>query len=205
MVLVDDAEVLFTGDLCFFGVTPLAFGGDPAAWAAVLATLPDLAEQFVPGHGPVGGPETSRRWPAICPPVSPPAAIRPPSRPGRGTNGLNGRNVTPSTSNGPPCWPPGRTRRACHRRCCGPSACRGPDAKQAVPAGGTGRPVSQRCAGRGVSASRTERGRTSKRAKQMLNLSIGHAPRLVDGHSQVDVNSTDAVVRPGQKPLVPRH
>lgn len=57
MVLVDDAEVLFTGDLCFFGVTPLAFGGDPAAWAAVLATLPDLAERFVPGHGPVGGPD----------------------------------------------------------------------------------------------------------------------------------------------------
>jgi cyclase len=57
MVLVDDAEVLFTGDICFFGVTPLAFGGDPAAWAAVLETLPDLAETFVPGHGPMGGPD----------------------------------------------------------------------------------------------------------------------------------------------------
>lgn len=55
MVLVDDAEVLFLGGLGYFGVTPLAFQGDPAAWAAVLTTLPDLAETFVPGHGPVGG------------------------------------------------------------------------------------------------------------------------------------------------------
>lgn len=56
MVLVDDAEVLFLGGLGYFGVTPLGFQGDPAAWSAVLGTLPDLAEKFVPGHGPVGGP-----------------------------------------------------------------------------------------------------------------------------------------------------
>jgi glyoxylase-like metal-dependent hydrolase (beta-lactamase superfamily II) len=56
MVLVDDAEVLFLGGLGYFGVTPLAFQGDPATWSAVLGTLPDLAEKFVPGHGPVGGP-----------------------------------------------------------------------------------------------------------------------------------------------------
>ncbi|MDQ3946296.1 MAG: MBL fold metallo-hydrolase [Actinomycetota bacterium] len=55
MVLVDDADVLFAGDLAFFGVTPLAFQGDPATWAEVLTTLPDLAGRIVPGHGPVGG------------------------------------------------------------------------------------------------------------------------------------------------------
>jgi cyclase len=55
MVLVADADVLFAGDLCFFGVTPLAFQGDPAAWADTLEVLPELAETIVPGHGPIGG------------------------------------------------------------------------------------------------------------------------------------------------------
>jgi cyclase len=55
MVLVDDAEVLFAGDLCFFGVTPLAFQGDPATWAEVLGPVVDLAPRIVPGHGPIGG------------------------------------------------------------------------------------------------------------------------------------------------------
>jgi cyclase len=54
MVLVDD-DILFAGDVCFFGVTPLAFQGDPAAWAQVLELLPDLAGTIVPGHGPIGG------------------------------------------------------------------------------------------------------------------------------------------------------
>jgi cyclase len=56
MALVDDADVLFAGDLCFFGVTPLAFQGNPATWAQVLDILPELASTIVPGHGPVGGP-----------------------------------------------------------------------------------------------------------------------------------------------------
>jgi cyclase len=55
MVLVEDADVLFAGDLCFFGVTPLAFQGDPAAWAAVLDVVSELATTIVPGHGPIGG------------------------------------------------------------------------------------------------------------------------------------------------------
>ncbi len=55
MVLVDDADVLFAGDLCFFGVTPLAFQGDPATWAEVLGVVADLASTVVPGHGQVGG------------------------------------------------------------------------------------------------------------------------------------------------------
>jgi len=54
MVLVDDA-ILFAGDVCFFGVTPLAFQGDPTAWVQVLELLPDLAGTIVPGHGPIGG------------------------------------------------------------------------------------------------------------------------------------------------------
>jgi cyclase len=55
MVLVEDADVCFAGDLCFFGVTPLAFQGDPAAWADTLDVLSELADVIVPGHGPVGG------------------------------------------------------------------------------------------------------------------------------------------------------
>jgi cyclase len=54
MVLVDDADLLFAGDLCFFGVTPLAFQGDPATWAASLDVVADLATTIVPGHGPLG-------------------------------------------------------------------------------------------------------------------------------------------------------
>jgi cyclase len=55
LVLVEDADVCFAGDLCFFGVTPLAFQGDPAAWADTLDVVVDLATTVVPGHGPVGG------------------------------------------------------------------------------------------------------------------------------------------------------
>ena len=55
MVLVADADLLFAGDLCFFGVTPLAFQGDPATWADVLDVVSELAATIVPGHGPVGG------------------------------------------------------------------------------------------------------------------------------------------------------
>jgi cyclase len=55
MVLVADADVLFAGDLCFFGVTPLAFQGNPEAWAEVLDVVSELADTIVPGHGPVGG------------------------------------------------------------------------------------------------------------------------------------------------------
>src|SRR6266436_2455160 len=55
MVLVADADVLFAGDLCFFGVTPLAFQGNPATWADVLDVVSELADTIVPGHGPIGG------------------------------------------------------------------------------------------------------------------------------------------------------
>jgi cyclase len=55
IVLVEDADVCFPGDLCFFGVTPLAFQGNPAQWAETLGAVADLAETIVPGHGPLGG------------------------------------------------------------------------------------------------------------------------------------------------------
>jgi cyclase len=55
LALVADTDVLFAGDLCYFGVTPLAFQGDPATWANVLDAIVDLADTIVPGHGPIGG------------------------------------------------------------------------------------------------------------------------------------------------------
>ena len=50
MALVADVDVLFAGDLCFFGVTPLAFQGDPATWADVLDAVAELADTIVPGR-----------------------------------------------------------------------------------------------------------------------------------------------------------
>src|SRR4029079_13698000 len=55
LVLVADVDVCFAGDLCFFGVTPLAFQGDPAEWADMLDAVVELADVIVPGHGPIGG------------------------------------------------------------------------------------------------------------------------------------------------------
>jgi hypothetical protein len=52
--------VLFAGDLCFFGVTPLAFQGDPKMWADVLDAVAELADVIVPGHGPVGDEQDVR-------------------------------------------------------------------------------------------------------------------------------------------------
>jgi cyclase len=60
MVRVPAAGVLFAGGMCSFGVTPLAFQGDPAAWAQALTAVADLADTIVPGHGPVGGPAEVR-------------------------------------------------------------------------------------------------------------------------------------------------
>jgi cyclase len=60
MALIADVDVLFAGDLCFFGVTPLAFQGDPKTWADVLDAVAELAETIVPGHGPVGGEKEVR-------------------------------------------------------------------------------------------------------------------------------------------------
>src|SRR3954451_10298357 len=60
MALVADVDLLFAGDLCFFGVTPLAFQGDPKVWADVLDAVAELADVIVPGRGPVGNADDVR-------------------------------------------------------------------------------------------------------------------------------------------------
>lgn len=55
VVHVPGADAVFAGAVCSFGVTPLAFDGDPVAWVATLDHLGELAGTIVPGHGPVGG------------------------------------------------------------------------------------------------------------------------------------------------------
>ena len=54
VALVADVDVLFAGDLCSFGVTPLGFQGDFVRWAEVLDAVAELAATIVPGHGPIG-------------------------------------------------------------------------------------------------------------------------------------------------------
>ena len=50
-------RALFTGDLCFFGVVPLALQGLLSTWIDALDALLALGPAVVvPGHGPVGGP-----------------------------------------------------------------------------------------------------------------------------------------------------
>jgi len=57
IVQVPEAQVVFAGAVCSFGVTPMAGLGNPAAWADSLDTLLGWGEIFVPGHGPIGGKE----------------------------------------------------------------------------------------------------------------------------------------------------
>lgn len=57
VVQLPEAQVVFAGAMCSFGVTPLAALGDPAAWADSLDELLGWGEIFVPGHGPIGGRE----------------------------------------------------------------------------------------------------------------------------------------------------
>ena len=54
-VVIPAAGVVFAGALATFGVTPLAFDGDPLAWASSLDALAELGTTIVPGHGPPGG------------------------------------------------------------------------------------------------------------------------------------------------------
>ncbi|MDQ3979606.1 MAG: MBL fold metallo-hydrolase [Actinomycetota bacterium] len=55
LVRVPAAGILFAGGMCSFGVTPLAFQGDPTRWAEALPAVAELAETIVPGHGPIAG------------------------------------------------------------------------------------------------------------------------------------------------------
>lgn len=55
VVWLEADRILFTGDLCFFGVTPLALQGLLSSWIAALDDLIALEPAIVvPGHGPVG-------------------------------------------------------------------------------------------------------------------------------------------------------
>lgn len=54
-VWIEAAGVLFTGDLAFFGVRPLALQGFVSTWVRALDDLIALAPSVVvPGHGPLG-------------------------------------------------------------------------------------------------------------------------------------------------------
>jgi glyoxylase-like metal-dependent hydrolase (beta-lactamase superfamily II) len=57
VVLVPEADTLFAGAMCTFGVTPNCFDGDPLRWAEALGDLTELAGRIVPGLGTVGGPD----------------------------------------------------------------------------------------------------------------------------------------------------
>ena len=115
IVLVADVDVCFAGDLCFFGVTPLAFQGDPAVWADVLDAVVELADTIVPGHGPVGGDAEVRELQAYlraC--VAADGDVR--GDPARAVGRVDrARRATPSTSSAPRCSPAATTRS--RRRC----------------------------------------------------------------------------------------
>ena len=65
LVLVADTDLCFAGDLCFFGVTPLAFQGNPAVWAEMLDAIADLAGVIVPGPRPGRRRGRSARAPGL--------------------------------------------------------------------------------------------------------------------------------------------
>ncbi len=60
VVQVPAANVCFAGAMASFGVTPLCYDGDPAAWADALDRIVELAVIIVPGTGPIGGDEQVR-------------------------------------------------------------------------------------------------------------------------------------------------
>jgi cyclase len=61
IVWVPDAKVAIAADILFIGVTPIMWAGPLGGWIAALERLLGLgAERFVPGHGPVCGPDEVR-------------------------------------------------------------------------------------------------------------------------------------------------
>jgi glyoxylase-like metal-dependent hydrolase (beta-lactamase superfamily II) len=59
---VPDARIAIAADILFIGITPIMWAGPLEGWVAALERLLGLgAERFVPGHGPVCGPEEVRR------------------------------------------------------------------------------------------------------------------------------------------------
>lgn len=57
VVQVPAANVVFTGAVASFDVTPLGFEADVPAWIDTLEQLKAWGELFVPAHGPIGGHE----------------------------------------------------------------------------------------------------------------------------------------------------
>jgi cyclase len=58
IVWVPDAKAAIAADILFIGVTPIMWAGPLEHWVAALERLLRLgAERFVPGHGPVCGPD----------------------------------------------------------------------------------------------------------------------------------------------------
>lgn len=55
VVVLPNANVVFAGALASFGVTPLAFDGNPEAWARSIRLLAKNGVTIVPGHGSPGG------------------------------------------------------------------------------------------------------------------------------------------------------
>jgi cyclase len=54
-LVLPGANIVFTGDLAFFGCPPYMADGDPPAWIAQLECLEQSGLcTFVPGHGPLG-------------------------------------------------------------------------------------------------------------------------------------------------------
>jgi cyclase len=62
IVWVPDAKIAIAADILFIGVTPIMWTGPAQRWVAALERLLELgAERFVPGHGPVCGPDQVTR------------------------------------------------------------------------------------------------------------------------------------------------
>jgi cyclase len=62
IVWVPDAQIAIAADILFIGVTPIMWAGPLERWVAALERLLELgAQRFVPGHGPICGPDEVRR------------------------------------------------------------------------------------------------------------------------------------------------
>jgi cyclase len=58
VLFVEDAKVLFAGDLVVNGTPPFVGQGDSEEWLDALARMRELEPRvIVPGHGPIAGPE----------------------------------------------------------------------------------------------------------------------------------------------------
>ncbi len=61
IVWIPDAKIVIAADILFIGVTPIMWAGPLEGWIAALERLLSLGvERFVPGHGPVCGPDEVR-------------------------------------------------------------------------------------------------------------------------------------------------